>query len=505
MTTNLDVIDGKNLVDPALWDVMETHIKAELAEFDDFLTDLGKLFAAAGHELALVGGPVRDAVLRRTNVDDMDLDLTTSARPEQTLQIVSDWADKTWEVGREFGTIACRRKGYTVEITTYRSEQYEPSSRKPQVSFGDSLVGDLIRRDFTVNAMAVKLPEWEIVDPHGGLADVLHKRLRTPSPAVESFDEDPLRMMRAARFVSQLQFQVDPDVSAAMTKMADRINIVSAERVRTELQKLMVGADPRAGLEFLVDTGVAAKVLPEVPATQLETDEHRRHKDVYEHSLTVMEQAIALEDAPGTAGDTAVPGPDFVLRFAALMHDIGKPATRKWLPDGRVSFYHHEVVGAKMTAKRMKALRFDTATTKAVCRLVELHMRFHGYGEGQWTDSAVRRYVTDAGPLLGRLHKLTRADCTTRNRRKAKRLAARYDHLEQRISALQEQEELASVRPDLNGQEIMAELGLSAGPEVGRAYKFLLNLRLDEGPKTKDEAKAALRQWWHETGGSTTN
>jgi poly(A) polymerase len=465
----------------------------QLVALRDVLDDLGARFAAAGHELALVGGPVRDALLGRPVTD---LDLTTDARPDRTVRLLRAWGDAHWEIGREFGTIGARRGDVVVEVTTYRSDTYDPTSRKPEVRFGDTLEGDLSRRDFTVNAMAVRLPGLGFVDPHGGLRDLVARVLRTPGPPEVSFGDDPLRMMRAARFAAQLGFTVQPEVVAAMTAMAGRIEIVSAERVRTELEKTLLAPRPRVGLELLVDTGLADRVLPELPALKLEIDEHHRHKDVYQHSLTVLEQAIALEDGPG--GE--VPGPDLVLRLAALLHDVGKPATRRFEPGGGVSFHHHEMVGAKLAAKRLRALRFDGATVKQVAQLTELHLRFHGYGEGRWTDSAVRRYVADAGPLLPRLHKLTRSDCTTRNRNKAERLAKSYDELEARIARLAEEEELAAVRPDLNGDEIMAVLGIPPGPEVGRAYRFLLELRLDRGPLGPEHARAELLAWWRAQG-----
>nr|WP_197722570.1 CCA tRNA nucleotidyltransferase [Cellulomonas fimi] len=462
--------------------------------------ELGELFRAAGHELALVGGPVRDAFLGRLSAD---LDFTTSATPDETEAILARWGDAHWDIGKEFGTIGARRmpggrrgaeRDVVVEVTTYRTDAYDPSSRKPEVVFGDTLEGDLSRRDFTVNAMAVRLPELTFVDPFDGLADLARGVLRTPVDPRQSFDDDPLRMMRAARFAAQLGFTVEPAARAAIEDMAERIGIVSAERVRDELSKLLVAAQPRAGLEVLVDTGLADHVLPELPALRLEIDEHHRHKDVYEHSLTVLDKAIALETGP----DGPVPGPDLVLRLAALLHDIGKPRTRRFEPGGGVSFHHHEVVGAKLAAKRLKELRFDKATVQAVSRLTELHLRFHGYGEGGWTDSAVRRYVTDAGPLLERLHRLTRSDCTTRNLRKAARLSAAYDDLETRIARLQEQEELAAIRPDLDGTQIMEILGIGPGREVGAAYKHLLELRMDRGPLGPDEARAELLQWWDE-------
>lgn len=476
-----------------------SHVQDALAPHRAILDDLGGRFADAGHDLWLVGGPVRDAVMGRQSVD-ADLDFTTSAHPDTICELIDGWADKVWEMGREFGTIGFRYKGRTLEVTTYRHETYDPDSRKPDVTFGDTLDGDLGRRDFTVNSIAVHVPRWELADPFGGLGDLMQQVLRTPAAAEQSFSDDPLRMMRAARFVSQLGFTVTDDVRQAMTDLAGRLSIVSAERVRAELEKLIVGANPRAGIELMVDTGMAEHVLPEVPAMRLEIDEHHRHKDVYEHSLTVLDQAVDLEAEPGCNDPTRVAGPSFVLRFAALMHDIGKPATRKHTSGGGVSFHHHEVVGAKMTAKRMKKLRFDSATTKAVARLVELHLRFHGYGDQAWTDSAVRRYVTDAGDLLPHLHALTRADCTTRNRRKAARLAARYDDLERRIADLAAQEELAAIRPDLDGRQIMEILGIPSGPLVGRAYKHLLAVRMEHGPQTHDEAVILLKKWWAEHG-----
>ena len=444
-------------------------------------------FAAAGFELALVGGSVRDAALGRT---DNDLDLTTDARPEQILHLVRPHAEALWETGIRFGTVGLRRAGYQVEITTYRAESYEPDSRKPVVAFGRDLHADLVRRDFTVNAMALRLPSGALEDPHDGMADLVAGVIRTPGAPEDSFGDDPLRMVRAARFVAQLGFRVDPDTYDAMVAMAPRLAIVSAERVRDELIKLMLGDHAADGVRVLVASGLAEVILPEVPALSLEIDEHRRHKDVYEHSLTVLEQAIALETAHEPTS-----GPDFVLRFAALLHDIGKPRTRRFTDDG-VSFHHHEVVGAKMTRKRMRELRFSNDVTADVSRLVELHLRFHGYGSGEWTDSAVRRYVRDAGPLLPRLHKLTRADSTTRNRRKAAALQATYDDLERRIADLAEQEQLDAVRPELDGQQIMAALGIKPGPQVGAAYRFLLELRLERGTIGAEAATAELKQWW---------
>ena len=466
------------------------HLAPDLA----LLKDLGERFAAAGHDLALVGGPVRDALLGRPSTD---LDFTTSARPDATEAVLKAWGTATWDMGRDFGTIGARRGSTVVEVTTYRADAYDGQTRKPVVAFGESLEDDLVRRDFTVNAMALRLPELTFVDPHGGLVDLDTGLLRTPSPPEVSFGDDPLRMMRAARFVAQLGFVPAPEVYAAMREMAATIEIVSAERVRDELVKLLMAPHPRAGLELLCASGLATHVIPELPALQLEVDEHHRHKDVYEHSMTVLEQAIDLE-GPAGGPPESVPGPDLVLRLAALLHDVGKPATRRFEDAGGVSFHHHEVVGAKLVAKRMRVLRFDKETTRAVARLVELHLRFHGYGEGQWTDSAVRRYVTDAGPLLSRLHRLTRADCTTRNVRKARRLAATYDDLEHRIDALLELEELKAVRPELDGNEIASVLGIRPGPVLGRAYKHLLAVRMDEGPVGKDVARERLLTWWAE-------
>ncbi|HLS50307.1 MAG TPA: CCA tRNA nucleotidyltransferase [Actinomycetaceae bacterium] len=464
---------------------------AAIASLPREVAELGQVFADAGFELALVGGPVRDALLGH---DTHDLDFATSARPDDTLALLAAWGDAHWDIGRDFGTIGARKGETIVEVTTYRSESYDLDSRKPQVAYGDSLDGDLSRRDFTVNAMALRLPEMTFVDPFGGIEDLDEGTLRTPVTATQSFDDDPLRIMRAARFSAQLGFDVDADVMAAMSAMAHRLEIVSAERVRTELERLILSPAPRRGLELMVYTGVADVVLPELAELQATVDEHGRHKDVYEHSLVVLDQAIALE----TDADGPVPRPDLVLRLAAILHDIGKPATRRFEPGGGVSFHHHEVVGARMTTKRLKALRFDKATIRDVARLVELHLRFHGYGDAKWTDSAVRRYVTDAGHLLERLHRLTRADCTTRNRRKAMRLAAAYDDLEERIAALAEAEELAKIRPELDGEQIMAILDIPPGPVVGRAYKFLLEQRMEHGPVGEDAAREALLAWWRE-------
>ncbi|MFC7375864.1 CCA tRNA nucleotidyltransferase [Brachybacterium sp. GCM10030268] len=455
--------------------------------------DLGRRFEAAGFELALVGGPVRDAVLGRSSAD---LDFTTSARPEETEAILRGWTHDgaVWDMGREFGTLGGARGGVKVEITTYRTESYDPASRKPQVAFGDTLAGDLSRRDFTVNAMAVRIPSLELVDPFDGLGDLARTVLRTPVGPEQSFTDDPLRMLRAVRFVSQLGFRIEDSTADAIEALAERLSIVSAERVREELVKLMLGAHPRGGLELMVELGLADHVLPELPGLRLEIDEHHHHKDVYEHSLTVLDQAIDLESPRGSGGPCEAP--DLVLRMAALMHDVGKPATRRFEPGGAVTFRFHETVGAKMTAKRMRALTFDKDTTKKVARLVELHLRFHGYADAPWTDSAVRRYVTDAGDLLQHLHRLTRADVTTRNRRKARQLALAYDELEARIDHLAEQEEIGRIRPDLDGNRIMEILGMSPGPAVGEAYKHLLDLRMEHGPLGEERAIEELKAWW---------
>jgi poly(A) polymerase len=457
---------------------------------------IGRLFDAAGHQLFLVGGSVRDALLGELG---HDLDFTTSARPDEVERLLRQVTPSVWTIGKEFGTIGCQvtseHDSWLIEVTTFRSDVYRSDSRKPQVAFGDTIDGDLLRRDFTVNAMALSLPGQEFVDPYGGLVDLAAGVLRTPATPEESFSDDPLRMLRAARFSSQLGFRPAPEVVAAMTAMADRITIISAERVRDELSKLLLTDAPRVGLQLLVATGLAAHVLPELPALRLERDEHHRHKDVFEHSLTVLEQAIEQEDRLPSS-------PDLVNRLAALLHDIGKPATRRFEAGGKVSFHHHDVVGAKLARARLTALRFSNEDVKAVSELVELHLRFHGYGSGQWTDSAVRRYVRDAGPQLQRLHILTRADCTTRNKAKAAQLRASYDSLEQRIAELEAKEELNAMRPDLDGSEIMAILDVPPGPVVGQAYKFLLNLRIDEGPLGPDRAREALLAWWADQGGA---
>ncbi|GLZ01659.1 CCA tRNA nucleotidyltransferase [Actinoplanes sp. NBRC 103695] len=456
---------------------------AELLRVSPVSDELGRRFGAAGHELHLVGGSVRDALLGRLGDD---LDFCTDARPEQTLAVVKGWADAIWETGRDFGTIGVQKDGLRIEITTFRAEAYDGVTRNPTVTYGDNLLDDLQRRDFTINAMAVSVPGHQFTDPYGGLEDLAAGLIRTPATPAMSFSDDPLRMLRAARFASKLQFTVDESVISAMRDMAADLDRITAERIRDEFTKLLSGADPVAGLRLLVDTGLADRFLPELSGLKLEIDEHAQHKDVYEHTLIVVQNAIRLE------GDS---GPDFTLRMAALMHDVGKPATKDVGRDGRVSFHHHEVVGARMTKQRMKAMRYPKDVTAEVVELVALHLRFYGYGRGEWTDSAVRRYVTDAGPLLPRLHKLTRSDVTTRNRRKAAQLAADYDALEVRITRLAAEEDLARVRPDLDGNAIMELLGVPPGPVVGKAWKFLRELRLERGPLARDEAEAELLKW----------
>ena len=447
-----------------------------------------RAFADAGFELAIVGGPVRDALLGR---DTHDLDFTTDARPDDILRIVTPIATAHWDIGRAFGTIGARVDGEQVEITTYRADSYDGATRKPTVEFGDTLEGDLARRDFTVNAMALRVPSRTLADPTGGVEDLIRGVLRTPADPAVSFGDDPLRMLRAARFASQLEFEVDPATHAAIAELRETIRIVSPERIQSELVRLLQTDDPVRGIRILVETGLMAEFLPEIPALRLEVDEHHHHKDVYEHSLTVLQQAIALERARHPDAE-----PDVPLRLAALLHDIGKPATRRLEPGGAVTFHHHDVKGARLARRRLKELRFDSATTTSVTQLIEQHLRFFGYAEGAWTDSAVRRYVRDAGDELERLHILTRADVTTRNRRKAARLRAAYDDIEQRIAELAAQEELDAIRPEIDGNRIQEILGIRPGREVGEAYRFLLELRLDEGPIGPDAAEQRLREWW---------
>jgi poly(A) polymerase len=458
-----------------------------LVERAPLASSLATEFKAKGFKLALVGGPVRDAILGRLG---NDLDFTTDAHPLETKKILKGWAENIWDTGIAFGTVAGKRGDTTVEVTTYRSEKYDEDSRNPDVEYGDSIEGDLSRRDFTINAMALELTTGtpEFFDPFNGIDDLAKKIIRTPASAEQSFSDDPLRMMRAARFAAQLNFTLDEEVVDAMKDMAGRISIISSERIRDEFIKMLLSPAPRTGITILVETGLAAIILPEIPQLQLEVDEHHHHKDVYEHSITVLEQAIAQEDRLG--------GANLVLRLAALLHDIGKPKTRNLIPGGGVSFHHHEVVGARLSKKRLKELRFDNETIEAVETLVALHLRFHGYGEGEWTDSAVRRYVRDAGDLLVHLHLLTRADCTTRNAKKAERLSRIYDSLEARIAALMEQEELSKIRPDLDGAEVMALLEIKPGAEVGKALDFLMELRMEHGPLGKERAEQELMQWW---------
>ena len=489
MTTVETSTGGTNAADNRSIATLMANAASTFALLPPDILKLGEIFDAAGEEIALVGGPVRDAFL---GVVPHDFDFATSARPDRTEALLAKWGETTWDIGKEFGTIGSRRGDLIVEVTTYRTDAYEVGSRKPEVHYGDTLEGDLTRRDFTVNAMAMRLPAMVLVDPHDGLVDLAESRLRTPVTAEQSFDDDPLRIMRAARFAAQLAIDVDEDVMNAMEAMAPRLEIVSAERIRAELERLITSDHPRRGLELMVYTGVADKVIPELSALRDLDDEHRRHKDVYEHTLTVLEQAMALE----TNKEGPVPCPDFVLRFAALMHDVGKPATRRFEADGSVSFLHHENVGAKLVRKRMKALRFDKATTEAVSHLVALHMRFYGYGTSAWTDSAVRRFVTDAGDQLERLLRLTRADCTTRNRRKALFLSAAIEDLETRIVELREKEALDAIRPDLDGAEVMEILGLRPSKAVKMALDYLLALRMEHGPLGHDAAKEALLRWW---------
>jgi len=460
---------------------------ASLIKRAPLASSLAQSFAAQGYRLALVGGPVRDALLGRLG---NDLDFTTDARPEITKRILQGWAENVWDTGIEFGTVAGKRGDTTVEVTTYRTESYDPDSRKPEVEYGDSIEGDLSRRDFTVNSMALELTTKtpEFIDPFNGLEDLAKRVLRTPAKAENSFSDDPLRMMRAARFASQLDFEIAPEVLQAIKDMAGRISIISAERVRDEFTKMLMSKNPRTGITILVETGLAEIVLPEIPKLRLEIDEHHHHKDVYEHSITVLEQAISHEDRLG--------GPNLIIRLAALLHDIGKPKTRNLIPGGGVSFHHHEIVGARLTKSRLKALRFDGDTIEQVETLVALHLRFHGYGDGEWTDSAVRRYVRDAGDLLIHLHVLTRADCTTRNAKKAERLAKTYDGLEARIAKLMEEEELSRIRPDLDGAQVMKLLDIKPSAAVGKALDYLLELRLEHGPLGEERATEELLNWW---------
>ncbi|MFZ4107540.1 MAG: CCA tRNA nucleotidyltransferase [Candidatus Planktophila sp.] len=458
-----------------------------LIERAPLASSLAHAFKAKGFTLALVGGPVRDAILGRLG---NDLDFTTNALPQETKKILNEWAENVWDTGIAFGTVAGKRGDTTVEVTTYRTEKYDADSRKPEVEYGKDILGDLSRRDFTVNAMALELTgaQPEFIDPFGGLADLSKKALRTPGLPNDSFNDDPLRMMRAARFASQLGFEIAPEVLTSMHNLAQRITIISAERIRDEFTKILMSPNPRTGITILVDSGLAELVIPEIPKLRLEVDEHHHHKDVYEHSITVLEQAMMQEERLG--------GANLVIRLAALLHDIGKPKTRSFIEGGGVSFHHHEVVGARLAKKRLQELRFDGDTIEAVELLTALHLRFHGYGDGEWSDSAVRRYVRDAGELLIHLHVLTRADCTTRNKAKATRLSNVYDSLEARIDVLMEQEELSKIRPDLDGAQVMQILDLKPSREVGAAMDFLMELRLDQGPIGVEKATEQLLAWW---------
>ena len=462
-----------------------------LIERAPLASSLAQAFKSKGFTLALVGGPVRDAILGRLG---SDLDFTTNALPQETKKILKDWAENIWETGIAFGTVAGKRGDTTVEVTTYRSEHYNPESRKPSVEYGKDILGDLSRRDFTVNAMALELTgdKPEFIDPFNGLQDLSKKILRTPVKPDDSFNDDPLRMMRAARFASQLDFEIAGDALTSMKDLSQRIEIISAERVRDEFTKILMSPNPRIGITILVDAGLADIVIPEIPKLRLEVDEHHHHKDVYEHSITVLEQAIMQEDRLG--------GPNLVIRLAALLHDIGKPKTRSFIDGGGVSFHHHEVVGARLAKKRLQEMRFDSNTIEAVEVLTALHLRFHGYGDGEWSDSAVRRYVRDAGALLNHLHILTRADCTTRNKAKATRLSLVYDSLEARIDVLMKEEELSKIRPDLDGAQVMSLLNLKPSREVGAAMNFLMELRLDQGQIGEEKATAELLNWWKDRG-----
>ena len=454
---------------------------------------LAAAFEDAGHDLYLVGGSVRDALLGELG---MDLDFTTDARPDAVTNILNTCTDNVWDTGIDYGTVSASRNGWQIEITTFRADQYDGVSRNPIVQFGDTLEGDLVRRDFTVNAMAVRLHgdgTQDFCDPLGGINDLEMGVLDTPQTPSVSFHDDPLRMIRACRFVSKLGFTLAPRVTAAITEMSGEITRITAERIQAELDKLMLGAYPWDGIDLLCQTGLADHIFPEIPAMAMPPDPKLPHKDVYTHSLTVLKQACDLE--PGD--------PDLVLRWAALLHDIGKAPTRAPKPGGGVTFYQHEIVGARMVRKRLRALKYSRQMINDISQLVYLHLRIHGYGDGEWTDSAVRRYVTDAGPLLDRLNLLVRADCTTAREWKRKQQQALVDNLEARIAELREKEDLEAIRPDLDGNEIMQILGLNPGPEVGKAWAYLKNLRIEQGPMEHDEAVAALQNWWAGHAGST--
>ena len=456
-------------------------IPARLQPILDETRPLADRFAADGKQIYLVGGIVRDLLLGDVDLRgdaDVDIDLTTDARPSDTKRLLSGWADAVWTQGERFGTIGGQKDGRRFEITTHRAEVYVPDSRKPDVVYSDRIEADLSRRDFTINAMALALPDPELIDPFGGAADLAANVLRTPLSPQESFSDDPLRMMRAARFIAKYGVEPDPALVAAVGEIRDRLEIVSAERVRDELDKLLVVEDPSPGFWFLVDTGLVDQFLPELTAMRLEQDPIHRHKDVLAHTIAVV----------------AKTRPERIVRLAALLHDVGKPKTRS-IGDAGVSFHHHEVVGARMARDRMRALKYSNSDVEVVSKLVYLHLRFHTYQMG-WTDSAVRRFVRDAGPQLSDLIELTRCDCTTRNERKAKMLSGRMDELEARIAELQAAEELDAMRPDIDGQQVMDHLGIGPGREIGQALGFLLELRLDEGPLGEEEAFRRLDAWW---------
>lgn len=461
-------------------------VPARLKPVLDEVAPLAERLGAGGHRAYLVGGSVRDLLLDRDPAG-MDFDLTTDARPDEIEAAVRGWADAVWTQGKRFGTIGCRRRGRDFEITTHRSDAYSPDSRKPDVTFADAIDADLSRRDFTVNAMALLVGEGggsaapTLIDPFDGAGDLAAGRLRTPRSPEESFTDDPLRMLRAARFLAGYGLVPDDALVAAVRALHDRLEIVSPERIRTELDKLVIVPRCGPGLWFLVETGLAEEFIPELPGLALEVDPLHHHKDVLAHTIAVVDNT----------------GPDRILRLAALFHDIGKPKTRSFGPGGKVTFHHHEVVGARMTRDRMQRLRYPSDDIDKVSRLVELHLRFHTYRMG-WTDAAVRRYVRDAGDLLGELNELTRCDCTTRNRRRAEVLSRRMDALEERIAALEAQEELRAIRPDLDGSEVMDHLGIGPGPDVGTALAFLLEQRMEEGPLDPDEARARLDAWWRD-------
>lgn len=485
-------------------DTLTAEQSAQLGRLVDVYPEareLGERFVDAGHELYLVGGTVRDTLLAGGDpdrVDHLDLDLATSALPEETERLVRPWADAVWLTGAAFGTVSCQKQrpdgpARTIEITTYRADRYEPGSRHPEVTYGDAIEADLARRDLTVNAMAVAVPDIAFVDPFGGLRDLHARRLRTPMEPETSFGDDPLRMVRLARFAAVLDAAAAPEAEAAATAMADELATVSAERIREELVKLIAAPTPRRGLELLLRTGLMDRVLPEVAALRDCRDPMHRHKDVEAHTLAVVDNVLALE----------ADGPDVVLRLAALLHDVGKPHTREIHADGTVTFHHHDVVGARLTRQRLRELRFDKQTIKDVSQLVFMHLRFHTYKQG-WTDAAVRRYVRDAGHNYGRLNALTRADVTTGNPRKAARIQRRVDELEQRVAELRQREEIESVRPAIDGNQIMQHLGIRPGPLVGEAWNHLLEVRLEQGPMSEAEALAELDRWWQQREGSST-